>query len=149
MGPLRAAGEAWKGGLQGRTSPYPFLGQCPPGPILRQIHADSILFYRTNDIEVATYIAVYHTLLYHANSRYAILQNDFPTNSMTCHDSYFPKHAKTTSNLKIPATSTFHNHYDETKHLSQQYNFSFSNSIVFSFSCFLGVWRATSNSTQV
>ena len=31
MGPLRAAGEAWKGGLQGRTSPYPFLGQCPPG----------------------------------------------------------------------------------------------------------------------
>ena len=32
MGPLRAAGEAWKGGLQGRTSPYPFLGQCPPPP---------------------------------------------------------------------------------------------------------------------
>ena len=31
MGPLRAAGEVWKGGLQGRTSPYsPFLGQCPP-----------------------------------------------------------------------------------------------------------------------
>ena len=27
---LRAAGEVWKGGLQGRTSPYPFLGQCPP-----------------------------------------------------------------------------------------------------------------------
>ena len=47
---------------------------------------------------------------------------------MTCHESYFPKHAKTTSNLKIPATSTFHNHYDETKRLSQQYNFSFNNS---------------------
>ena len=26
----RTAGEAWKGGLQGRTSPHPFLGQCPP-----------------------------------------------------------------------------------------------------------------------
>ena len=25
MGPLRAAGEAWKGGLQGRTSPYPLF----------------------------------------------------------------------------------------------------------------------------
>ena len=30
MGPFWTTGEAWKGGLQGRTSPYPFLGQCPP-----------------------------------------------------------------------------------------------------------------------
>ena len=42
MGPLRTAGEAWKGGLEGRTSPYPHLGQCTP-PILphtfkHQIH---------------------------------------------------------------------------------------------------------------
>ena len=31
MGPLRAAGEAWKGGLQGRTSPYPLSRSVPPG----------------------------------------------------------------------------------------------------------------------
>ena len=30
MGPLRAAGEAWKGGLQGRTSPYPSSRSVPP-----------------------------------------------------------------------------------------------------------------------
>ena len=30
MGPLRAAGEAWKGGLQGRTSPYPLSRSVPP-----------------------------------------------------------------------------------------------------------------------
>ena len=32
MGPLRAAGEAWKGGLQGRTSPYPLSRSVPPPP---------------------------------------------------------------------------------------------------------------------
>ena len=32
MGPLWTTGEAWKGGLQGRTSHTPFLGQCPPPP---------------------------------------------------------------------------------------------------------------------
>ena len=32
MGPLRAAGEAWKGGLQGRTSPYPLSRSVPPHP---------------------------------------------------------------------------------------------------------------------
>ena len=32
MGPLRAAGEAWKGGLQGRTSPYPLSRSAPPPP---------------------------------------------------------------------------------------------------------------------
>ena len=31
MGPLRAAGEAWKGGLQGRTSLYPLSRSVPPG----------------------------------------------------------------------------------------------------------------------
>ena len=30
MGPLRATGEAWKGGLQGRTSPYPLSRSVPP-----------------------------------------------------------------------------------------------------------------------
>ena len=30
MGPLRAAGEAWKGDLQGRTSPYPLSRSVPP-----------------------------------------------------------------------------------------------------------------------
>ena len=30
MEPLRAAGEAWKGGLQGRTSPYPLSRPVPP-----------------------------------------------------------------------------------------------------------------------
>ena len=30
MGPLRAAGEAWKWGLQGRTSPYPLSRSVPP-----------------------------------------------------------------------------------------------------------------------
>ena len=30
MGPLRAAGEAWKGGLQGCTSPYPLSRSVPP-----------------------------------------------------------------------------------------------------------------------
>ena len=34
MGPLRAAGEAWKGGLQGRTSPYPFSRSVPPPGVL-------------------------------------------------------------------------------------------------------------------
>ena len=29
-GTLRAAGEAWKGGLQGRTSPYPLSRSVPP-----------------------------------------------------------------------------------------------------------------------
>ena len=33
MGPLRAAGEAWKGDLQGRTSPYPLSRSVPPGGI--------------------------------------------------------------------------------------------------------------------
>ena len=32
MGPLRAAGETWKGGLQGRTSPYPLSRSVPPPP---------------------------------------------------------------------------------------------------------------------
>ena len=33
MGPLWAAGEAWKGGLQGRTSPYPLSRSVtPPNP---------------------------------------------------------------------------------------------------------------------
>ena len=32
MGPLRAAGEAWKGGLQGCTSPYPLSRSVPPPP---------------------------------------------------------------------------------------------------------------------
>ena len=32
MGPLWAAGEAWKGGLQGRTSPYPLSRSVPPPP---------------------------------------------------------------------------------------------------------------------
>ena len=32
MGPLRAAGEAWKGGLQGRTSPYSISRSVPPPP---------------------------------------------------------------------------------------------------------------------
>ena len=31
MGPLRAAEEAWKGGLQGRTSPYLLSRSVPPG----------------------------------------------------------------------------------------------------------------------
>ena len=31
MGPLRAAAEAWKGGLQGRTSPHPLSRSVPPG----------------------------------------------------------------------------------------------------------------------
>ena len=30
MGPLRVAGEAWKGDLQGRTSPYPLSRSVPP-----------------------------------------------------------------------------------------------------------------------
>ena len=30
MGPLRVAGEAWKGGLQGCTSPYPLSRSVPP-----------------------------------------------------------------------------------------------------------------------
>ena len=38
MGPLRAAGEAWKGGLQGRTSPYPLSRSLPPWDIL--FHCD-------------------------------------------------------------------------------------------------------------
>ena len=33
-GPLRTAGEAWKGGLQGRTSPYPLSRSVPPGVYL-------------------------------------------------------------------------------------------------------------------
>ena len=32
MGPLRAAGEAWKGGFQGRTSPYPLSKSVAPPP---------------------------------------------------------------------------------------------------------------------
>ena len=32
MGPLRTTGEAWKGGLQGRTSPYPLSRSLPPRP---------------------------------------------------------------------------------------------------------------------
>ena len=32
MGSLRAAGEAWKWGLQGRTSPYPLSRSVPPPP---------------------------------------------------------------------------------------------------------------------
>ena len=32
MGPLRTAGEAWKGGLQGCTSPYPLSRSVPPPP---------------------------------------------------------------------------------------------------------------------
>ena len=31
MGPLRTTGEAWKGGLQGCTSPYPLSRSVPPG----------------------------------------------------------------------------------------------------------------------
>ena len=34
MGPLRAAGEAWKGGLQGRTSPYPLSRSVPPQDVM-------------------------------------------------------------------------------------------------------------------
>ena len=43
MGPLQAAEEAWKGGLQDRTSPYPFSRSVPPrvicvGPISNSQH---------------------------------------------------------------------------------------------------------------
>ena len=31
MGPLQTTGEAWKGGLQGHTSPYPLSRSVPPG----------------------------------------------------------------------------------------------------------------------
>ena len=31
MGSLRTSGEAWKGGLQGRTSPYPLSRSVTPG----------------------------------------------------------------------------------------------------------------------
>ena len=37
MGPLRAAGEAWKGGLQGRTSPYPLSRSVPPWALFTQL----------------------------------------------------------------------------------------------------------------
>ena len=35
MGPLQTKGEAWKGGLQGHTSPYPLSSSVPPrmGPV--------------------------------------------------------------------------------------------------------------------
>ena len=32
MGPLRTTGEVWKGGLQGRTSPYSLSRSVPPPP---------------------------------------------------------------------------------------------------------------------
>ena len=44
MGPLRTREEARKGGLQGRTSPYPFLGQCPPPPGVERT-PDQIVIY--------------------------------------------------------------------------------------------------------
>ena len=40
MGPLRVAGEAWKGGLQGCTSPYPLSRSVPPPRV--------VLWYRPN-----------------------------------------------------------------------------------------------------
>ena len=42
MGPLRAAGEAWKGGLQGRTSPYPLSRSVPPSPGWGSLNLNSI-----------------------------------------------------------------------------------------------------------
>ena len=40
MGPLRATGEVWKGGLQGRTSPYPLSRLVPPPPpLVKTCHA--------------------------------------------------------------------------------------------------------------
>ena len=48
MGPLRAAGEAWKGGLQGRTSPYPLSRSVPPPPpvLISSLFALAIGFAR-------------------------------------------------------------------------------------------------------
>ena len=37
MGPLRTIGEAWKGGLQGRTSQYPLSWSVPPGQNLMNL----------------------------------------------------------------------------------------------------------------
>ena len=45
MGPLRAAGEAWKGGLQGRTSPYPLSRSVPPPDSLYMVMT-SLIFPR-------------------------------------------------------------------------------------------------------
>ena len=45
MGPLQTTGEAWKGGLRGRTSPYPFSRSVPPPPGAlcgRMLHFDMI-----------------------------------------------------------------------------------------------------------
>ena len=46
MGPLRAAGDAWKGGLQGLTSPYPPSRSWPPGrfPLISRLFSKSKQF---------------------------------------------------------------------------------------------------------
>ena len=42
MGPLRVAGEAWKGGLQGRASPYPLSRSVPPRDLHVQIALSAV-----------------------------------------------------------------------------------------------------------
>ena len=44
MGPLRTTGEAWKGGLQGRTSPYPLSRSVPPPGRVKTSHVLMITY---------------------------------------------------------------------------------------------------------
>ena len=52
MGPLRTAGEAWKGGLQGRTSPYPLSRSVPPPPpgVTPQLHTSIKITMVSSDL---------------------------------------------------------------------------------------------------
>ena len=49
MRPLRTTGEAWKGGLQGRTSPYPLSRSVPP-PTLESMFSDFVPKIKTQPV---------------------------------------------------------------------------------------------------
>ena len=60
MGPLRITGEARKGGIQGRTSPYPLSRSVPPPPG-DQLHRSHI---KCSITEAATSLFVYNIFMF-------------------------------------------------------------------------------------
>ena len=86
MGPLRAAGEAWKGGLQGHTSPYQISRSVPPPGLLAPVYW--YLFLKT-----PPYVPKFNHLndIRHYERKCCIIVRDFFTTGAASIFWYFSK----------------------------------------------------------
>ena len=72
MGPLQTAGEVWKGGLQGHTSPYPLSRSVPPGCFLKIL----VVILRTTELILGLFVLM--TMHNYVKSKYGntVLKHD-------------------------------------------------------------------------